>query len=322
MKAFVQHQFGGCEALQLEETDAPQPQRKQVRIRVHAAALNPKDVWVRKGRYAALSGRRFPIGTGFDVAGEIDAVGPGVSSLRVGQRVFGFLNGFRGRTCAEQVVMPEECCAPMPAGLAWPEAASLPLAATTALQALRDIGGLKAGDRVLLHGASGGVGLYATQIARAFGAHVVTTSSEASRGRCLEAGAHEALTYDDPAAPFLNKELYNVVFDIYGNRRFDWAQAGLADSGTFVTTVPSRRIVWDALRSLASKKRARLVRVRSRRRDIETLATLVSEGKLRPVIDRVLPFELVAVGHAYLEQRHAKGKIVIDVMDRTQTVAA
>ena len=313
MRAILQRRFGGPEALELEQAPLPEPGRGELRLRVLAAALNPKDVLIRKGRFALLSGRRFPLGTGLDVTGEIDAIGANVTEFRVGQRVFGFMNRFRGGTCADFVALSAKWCAPAPPELSPPEAAALPLVASTALQALRDLGQVTRGTRVLMHGAAGGLGLHAIQIARALGAHVTTTSSAASVARCRQWGADETLTYDDPAAPFASGVRYDVILDVYGNRNFAWAASGLGAAGTYVTTVPSRRIVIDTLRTLGRRPRARLVRVQARRSDLELVARMVAEGTLRPVIDQVLPLERVADGHRYLESRHAKGKLVIEV---------
>ncbi len=313
MRAVRFDRFGGPEVLNLEDVDTPEPSSGEVRIRVSAAALNPKDIWIRTGRYRWLSGTRFPMGTGFDVAGIVDVVGQRVTALEPGDAVFGFLNGFRGRTCAEHVVLPAEQCARAPQNLSMEEAAALPLAASTALQALRDCCRLEPGSRVLLHGASGGVGVHAIQIANAMGAKVTTTSGPHNLSRCLTLGSHEALTYEDPDAPFQQDTLYDAVFDIYGNRNFKWARRGLKPSGTYVTTVPSHWILGGMIRSLFVPQRAQLVRVQARRSDLEALTAFVQAGTLKAVVDRILPLEDVAEGHAHIQRRHARGKVVIKV---------
>lgn len=299
--------------LQLEPAPVPEVGRGEVRLRVAAAALNPKDVLLRKGRFSLLGGWSFPRGTGFDVAGTVEEAGPGVSEWRPGDRVFGFLNGFHGGSCADEVVVPVDQLAPLPASLSWVEAAALPLAGSTALQALRDLARVVPGSRVLIHGASGGVGVHAIQIARALGAHVTTTSSEANRERCAQLGAQTTLTYDDPQAPFAQQARYDAIFDVFGNRRFAWAIDGLARGGTYVTTVPSSQIGLDAARTLLGERRARLVVVRARRTDLDALARMIDIGALRPVVDRVFPLEETAEAQRYLESRHARGKIVISV---------
>jgi NADPH:quinone reductase-like Zn-dependent oxidoreductase len=313
VRAVVHHRFGPPDVLAIEERPSPRAGRAEVRLRVEAAGLNPKDVLIRKGRYRLLSGARFPMGSGFDVAGVIEEVGAGVSARRVGERVLGFVDGFRGRTCAEEVVLRADHCAPVPEGLPWAEAAALPLAASTALQALRDDARVGPGSRVLLHGASGGVGVHAIQIAKALGAHVTTTAGPASLERCRALGADVALTYEDPSAPFAGGERYDAIVDVYGNRGFRWARPGLVPRGTYVTTVPSRATFLAIARSMVAKPRARLVVVRPRAADLEVLRAMVQAGTLRALIDRVLPLERAAEAHARIETRHAHGKVVLAI---------
>ena len=314
MKAIVHHRYGGLEVLGLEEIPTPRPAAREVHVRVEAAALNPKDVLVRKGRFRWLSGNRFPMGTGYDLAGTVVALGAGARGLAIGERVMGMLDGFRGGTCAEEVVVRDDQLAPIPPGLSWIDAASLPLAASTALQALRDLAHVGAGSRVLLHGASGGVGVHAIQVAKALGAHVTTTSGAHNLARCASLGADLTLTYEDPAAPFASGVRFDAILDIYGNRSFRWARAGLAPRGTYVSTVPSPRILFDALTSsLGRGPRARLVVVRARRRDLETLLGMLASGALRPQVERALELERTAEGHAHLETRRATGKVVIAI---------
>jgi hypothetical protein len=149
-------------------------------VRVRAAALNPKDVLTRSGKFRLFAGRRFPKRVGYDWAGEIAEVGPGVSGLAVGDPVFGMIQAWTAGACGELVEVRPDELARKPAHLDWEHAAALPLASLTALQALRDLGELAAGQRVLIHGASGGVGVHAVQIARALGAHVTTLTSAAA----------------------------------------------------------------------------------------------------------------------------------------------
>ncbi|AKF03452.1 NAD(P)-dependent alcohol dehydrogenase [Sandaracinus amylolyticus] len=313
MRAAVHHRFGPPDVLSIQDLPPPRPRAREVLVRVEAAALNPKDVLIRKGRYRVLSGAHFPMGSGFDVAGVIEAVGPRVHDRSVGERVFGMLDGFRGRTCAELVTLRADQCAPAPEGLSFVEAAALPLAASTALQALRDVAQIRRGDRVLLHGASGGVGVHAIQIAKALGAHVTTTSGAHNLERCASLGADVTLTYDDPGEPFTQGTRYDAIVDVYGNRSFAWARRGLTPRGTYVSTVPSRTLFLDVARTALASPKARLVIVRSRARDLDTIASMARADALRPVIDRVLPLESIADGHAHLETRHARGKVVLTI---------
>jgi NADPH:quinone reductase-like Zn-dependent oxidoreductase len=311
VRAVRYDRFGGPEVLRVAEVPSPRPGAHELLIAVRACALNPKDVLVRKGKFRWLSGRRFPRGTGYDWAGEVLAIGPEVVGARVGDRCYGMLNGWSGATAAEQLIARADECAPMPTSLSFEEAAALPLAAQTALQALRDLGRVQAGQQVACLGASGGVGVYAVQIARALGAEVTASASAANLPMLTELGAHHVVDYH--AADVLAGGPFDVIFDVFGNRRFDEAEPALADRGVFVSTVPSRAIFLAIVRTLGRPRRARLVAVRSRRADLLEVSALVERGQLRPVLDSVRPLDEVAAAHAQLETKHSRGKVVLRV---------
>lgn len=310
MRAIQYDRYGPPEVLTLRDLPTPAPRPGEVLLDVRAAALNPKDSFVRKGRFSLITGHRFPRRLGYDVSGVVRSVGAGAAGFAPGDQVFGMMNGFAGGTVAEQVCMPASELALKPAGLSFEEAAALPLAALTALQALRDDGRLRPGQRVLLHGASGGVGGFAIQIAKALGARVTTTSSARNLGHCLGLGADEALDYtrQDGLARGAG---WDVFFDIFGNRSFRRARPALGDGGAYVTTVPSLSIAVQQVLTLPLRQRARLVLVRSNRRDLDQLARWVDEGRLRPVIDRVVRLDEVAAAQAHIETKRALGKVVV-----------
>jgi NADPH:quinone reductase-like Zn-dependent oxidoreductase len=313
-RALVYDRYGGLDVLALREVATPTPGRGELVIRVRAAALNPKDALVRRGKFKALSGRRFPKRVGVDLAGEVVASGLDSGDLALGARVWGALEELRYRrgTVAEHVVVRAHEVAPMPPGLTFAEAAAIPLAGLTALQALRDLAGLSSGDEVCIHGASGGVGTLALQLARAAGARVTSTSSAANLARCRQLGADVALDYAADQ-PFGDGRRYRVVFDVFGDRSFGEVRAALTEDGVYVSTVPSARVLVDAARTRWSHPRARLVVVRSRRADLDHLAALVAAGKLVPVIDRILPLAEAIEGLRHLETKRARGKIVIEL---------
>lgn len=312
MRALVYDRYGSVDVLELREVPRPEPRPGEVLVRVHAAALNPKDSFVRKGRFRALSGRRFPKYVGCDFAGEVAAVGRGVTHVAAGARVFGMLDeyAYRRGTVAEYAVARAREVAAMPSSLSFGEAAALPLVSLTALQALLNIARLGRGDRLCIHGASGGVGTAAIQIAKALGAHVTTTSSAANVGFCRELGADEALDYAADA-PFSGARRFRVVLDAFGNQSLARVRRALDRGGVYVTTVPSARIVRDAARTLFGHPRARLVVVRPRREDLETVSRLVAEGRLHPVIDRTVALEDAISGIRHLETKRTRGKIVV-----------
>jgi len=315
VRAAVYDRFGGPEVLAVREVPDLVPAAGEILVRVRAAALNPKDVLVRKGKFQPLAGRGFPRGIGFDWAGEVvsaDGAGPGGDGYRPGDRLFGMIDGWRGRSCAELVAVSPGQCARMPAALPFEEAAALPLVAQTALQALRDLGGVGPGDTVCVNGGSGGVGTHAIQVARALGAQVVSVSSARNLALCRELGAAEALDYarDDP---FAVPARYRVVFDTVGSVTYARARRALDRRGTFVAAVPSLRILLDALRTALGRPRARLVVVRSRAVDLVAIAQLVETGRLRAVVDRVFALEEIGAACAHVETRRARGKVVLRI---------
>jgi NADPH:quinone reductase-like Zn-dependent oxidoreductase len=314
MRALGYDRYGDVDVLSIREVPVPSPARGEILVRVRAAALNPKDSFVRKGRYRALSGRRFPKYVGADFAGEVEAVGRGVRGFAVGDRVFGMLDeiAYRRGSVADRVVVRPAELGPMPALLSFEEAASLPLAALTALQALRDRAKVRLGDAVCIHGASGGVGSLAIQVARALGARPTTTSSAANLELCRSLGAEEALDYASEDA-FSGERRYRVVFDVFGNLSLSRVRSALTASGVYVTTVPSARLAVDALRTALGYPRARLVLVRPRPGDLGTLRGWVEARRLRPVIDSVVPIDRALDAVRRQETKHARGKVVISL---------
>ena len=301
MKAVVYERFGGPEVFELREIAVPKPGPDEFLVRVRAAALNPKDILVSRGKFAWLSGKHFPRGLGYDWAGE---------NVESGERLYGMVNGWMGKTCAEfAAVKPAECAA-MPPSLSFEEASALPLAAQTALQALRDLGQVKSGSQVLINGASGGVGTLAIQIAKCLGSEVTTVSSQRNLQLCRELGADRTLDYRQED-PFAKGPEYDVVFDVFGNRNRDQAGAILKRSGIYITTVPKLSFPLDALKGWLSGPRAKLVKVQSRRKDLESLALDVAAGRLRPVLDRKFQLEEIVEAATYLGTRRARGKIVL-----------
>lgn len=313
MKAIVYDRYGAPDVLELRELAPPVAAAGEVLVRVRAAALNPKDSLIRKGKFKAASGPKFPKLLGYDVAGVVEALGAGVTQLKVGDEVFGMRNGFTGGTVAELVTLKESELCLKPARLTFDEAAALPLTSLTALQALRDLGGVGPGARVLIHGASGGVGVVAVQLAKALGATVTTTCSDKNLEFVRSLGADETLDYTKTTGLEAGRN-WSCVFDVFGNRRFSAAKASLAARGVYVSTVPSVRSVFDDLRTRwLPFKKSRLVVVKSNTKDLEVLRGFVERGLLKPIIDRVVPLAETAAGQAHIETKRARGKVVISI---------
>lgn len=195
MLAAQYDRYGGPERVEVRDVATPVAGPGQILVRVEAAALNPKDVLTRAGKFAGIAGRQFPKGLGYDYAGTVAALGAGVANVRVGEPVFGMLSGWRGCALAQFVAVGAGEWAPRPVGLSAVEAAALPLVAQTALQALRDLGRVGAGSAVAIHGASGGVGTVAVQIAKILGARVTALCGAGSFELVRGLGADELHDY-------------------------------------------------------------------------------------------------------------------------------
>jgi NADPH:quinone reductase-like Zn-dependent oxidoreductase len=312
MRAVEYDAYGGIERMELRDVAPPEPGRDRVVVRVRAAALNPKDALFRKGRFRVVSGGRFPKRAGLDFAGEV--IASGSPRFSPGQRVFGALAEwtFARGTLAEVVSVRPHEAAPLPDEIDFGSGAAVALTALTSLQALRDVARVGRGSEVAIHGASGGVGTAAIQIARVLGARVTTFSSARNLELCRSLGAVEALDYEASDLAALDRR-FDCFFDVYGNRSRARVGDAIKPGGTFVSTVPTPgRIVRDLV-SRALPMRERLVVVRSVPDDLALIAGWLRTGELVPVIDSRFPLERYAGAFRVLESRRARGKVVVDV---------
>ncbi|MBN1531318.1 MAG: NAD(P)-dependent alcohol dehydrogenase [Spirochaetes bacterium] len=313
MRAVEYDRYGPPEVLELREVPPPRAGKGTVVVRVAAASVNPKDCFVRKGWFRRITGRRFPRRTCYDFSGWVEEAGPGASGFARGDRVFGMVNGWGGGTCAEYIAVPRDEVCPLPEHMDIVESAAVPLAALTALQALRDIGRIGPESRVCVNGASGGVGSFAVQIAAAMGARVTAVCSAGNAGLCRGLGALRTVDYASERIED-SDERFDVFFDVFGNKPFDLTRGLLAPGGAYVTTVPNPKNLLYRLLTALSRTRARIVIVKSRRRDLETLLDLARRGALRPVIDGIYPMEKIRDAHRHVETKHTRGKIVVTVV--------
>lgn len=313
MKAIRFDHYGPPTVLACREVAAPVCGPAQLLVRVHAAGVNPKDCLVRKGKFRWFTGRRFPLGVGHDFAGTVEAAGAHVHDFKTGDAVYGMTNGWQGRSYAEFLVAQPSETALKPASLGFAEAAAVPLAAMTALQALRDIGGVVPGQRVCINGSSGGVGTFAVQIAAIMGAHVTAVCSGRNADLVRRLGAHQVMDYTRDDIRRL-PEPVDVFFDVFGNGVFPEIRSRLKPRGRFISTVPGLPILkWGLFSRLSPGPRAHLVIVKSRATDLQTLSDWIAEGRLHPVVDREYPLAEAAQAHAYIETKRARGKVVLTV---------
>ena len=311
MKAAVAEEFGGIDRVVVRDVPKPAPGPGEVLVRVRAASMNPLDCKLREGKFRLVFRVRPPFVLGFDVAGEVEGVGPGVTRLRPGDAVFGELP--RPGAHAEYVVAGEDHLLPKPGRLSFEEAAAIPAAAMSALQALRDEARLRAGQHLLVNGAGGGIGTFAVQIAKAWGARVTAVASARNQDLLREIGADESLDYakDD----FARREaVFDAILDVVPNRSFPECRRALAPGGTYVTTLPGPGpFLWRALTALPlfGGRRCRALMLRPKRSDLEELARLAEAGKLRPIVGDVFPLDAIREAHARMQSGHARGKIVV-----------
>ena len=320
MKAAVIDGYGGSsERLEVREVPDPGPPGPgQVLVRVRATSVNPVDWKIRRGSLRlVLPARRFPLILGYDAAGEVADVGPEVTRFQVGAPVFGGIDTQNtGGAYAELALAREDALAPIPESLSFEEAAALPVAGLTALQALRDKGELVAGERVAIHGGSGGVGHLAIQIARALGAKVTATASHRNQQFLRDLGAHRTIDYEEEDVT-AEDDVWDVLFDTVGNLSYRDVEPSLArDGGIHVTTVTTPSALgWSALTALqglaGTKKRSRLVVVRHKAEDLAFLARLADQGRMRPEIQEVFPLEKIRQAHDLSETGRVRGKLVV-----------
>jgi NADPH:quinone reductase-like Zn-dependent oxidoreductase len=311
MRAAVTEAFGGVDRIVVREFPKPDPAPGEVLVRVRAASMNPLDSKLRQGTYRLLFRVKPPFVLGFDVAGEVEAVGPGVTRLRPGDAVFGELK--RPGSHAEYAVAGEAHLLPKPARLSFEEAAAIPAAGMSALQLLRDDARLRSGQRVLLNGAGGGIGSFAIQIAKAWGATVTAVASARNQDLLRELGADECLDY--AREDFARREsAFDVIGDLVPNRSFPECRRALAPGGTYVTTLPGPGpFFWRVLTALPlfGGRRCRALMLVPKRSDLEELAGLVEGGKLRPAVGEVFGLDAIRDAHLRMQSGHARGKIVV-----------
>ncbi len=311
MRAVVIDRYGKPDVLRSATVPRPVPQRGQALVRSHFIGVNPKDVIVRKGKFKVATGNKFPLIVGHDIAGEVVEVGPG-TDLSEGELVYGMINDFAGRAYAEYAAVDCGQLGRAPSSVGLEVAAAVPLAAQTALQALRDDAKLRSGQRALINGASGGVGVFAVQIAKIFGAHVTAVCSERNVELVRDLGADEVIDYNQTELTSIAAR-YDLFFDVFGNYTFARVKHLLESDGTYVHTIPSGRIIQDIARTFFRKKRAKLVIVKSRRSQLDWLRQQIDGGGIRVVVDRTFSLNDAADAHRYMETKRARGKVVLSV---------
>ena len=311
MRAMVIDQYGGPEMLHAATVPRPLPTRGQVLVRTRFVGVNPKDVVVRKGKFQVATGKKFPLIVGHDIAGEVVEAGLG-ADLAEGDLVYGMISDLAGRAYAEYAAVDCQQLAKAPSSVELRVAAAVPLASQTALQALRNQARVEPGQHILINGASGGVGVFAIQIAKVLGAEVTAVCSHRNLDLVNELGADRVIDYTETELVDLD-ERFDAIFDVFGNYRFDKLKHLLTPRGTYVQTIPSSRIFKDVARTFVRGKRAKLVIVKSRRKQLDWIRQQIDAGSMRVVVDRTFPLDEAPEAHRYMETKRARGKVVLEV---------
>jgi NADPH:quinone reductase-like Zn-dependent oxidoreductase len=317
MKAVVIDNYGGIDQLHLRALPDPRPKAGEVLVRVRAAGVNPVDWKIRQGQLRFIIRPNFPYVPGGDIAGEVVTAGAEAAPFKSGDPVVGFVAWKRGGGYAELAVAKKSAVALKPSSLSFTEAASLPIAACTALQALRDLGKLSEGANALILGGAGGVGHFAVQIAKAFGAKTSATCGPSNIEFVQSLGADRVINYSGQDLT-TDPDCYNVVFDAVAKSSFAVCQLLLAPGGIYVTTLPAPSLFFlSGIQSIAGffrkMKRAKGILVRPSGRDIAFLCQMVDEAKLRPTVSIRLSLDRAAEAHEASEGGHTRGKIVFEI---------
>ncbi len=325
MKAIVCTKYGPPEVLQLKEVEKPAPNDGEILVEIHAASANPADYHRMRGGLARLVGwlLRTPPNPrlGIDVAGRVEAVGNNVTQFQPGDEVFGgCAGGF-----AEYASARENRLALKPANISFEEAAAVPVAAITALQGLRDKGKIMSGQKVLVNGASGGVGTFAVQIAKSYGTEVTGVCSTRNLEMVRSIGADHVIDYTQEDFT-RNGQRYDLIYDAVGNRSVSDYKRALNPQGTCVvagfSSMPRlfEHIVLGPLRSKIGNKKVGLMGIaKINQKDLVFLKELLEAGKVVSVIDRRYPLSETAEAIRYLEEGHARGKVVITLKHNNKT---
>ncbi len=312
MKAVFYNRYGSPDVLEIGELEKPTINDDEILVKAYASSVNPVDWKIRKGSLKIFTGKKFPKGVGADTAGTVVEVGEKVTGFDIGNEVYGKLGGFKGSAYSEYVVAKPEDLSPKPTNLDYNEAASVPLAALTAYQALVNLGELKSGSKVLINGCSGGVGHFGVQIAKALGAEVTGVCSTKNVKLSKELGADKIIDYTkENIAKSIEK--YDIFFDAVANQSYGKIKPILNKNGRYVTTLPSVGVILNSVTGLLSSKKAKMINAKSNPQDLQQITNWIEDGKVKPVIDKVYSLEDIREAHRHSETGRVVGKLVISI---------
>ncbi|MCZ8532636.1 NAD(P)-dependent alcohol dehydrogenase [Psychrobacillus psychrodurans] len=320
MKAIISNKYGSPDILEFKEVKNPIPDENQVLIKIYAASLNYGNLVLLKGepflaRFAFGLFKPKYIIPGGDISGKVESVGKNVKHFKPGDEVFGDLSGCGWGGFAEYATVPENSLVMKPSNISYEEAAAVPMAATTALQSLRDKGKIKSGQKVLINGASGGVGTFAVQIAKSFGAEVTAVCSTRNLDIIKSIGADNVIDYTKENFT-KNNELYDIILAVNGYQPISAYKGSLNQNGKYVMVGGSgaqltQAMILGPLLSMTGSKKLGSFLQRPNQTDLIFIRDLIEAGQLKPIIDKYYKMSEVPNAFRYFEEGHTQGKIVI-----------
>jgi NADPH:quinone reductase-like Zn-dependent oxidoreductase len=314
MKAVVINKFGGNDVVEIQDLPRPALRPEEVLIKVHAASINPVDWKIRSGMLRMITGSKFPMMLGRECAGEVVETGGEVKKFRKGDQVVGVPSIKRMGAFAEYAIAQQKATFPKPKNIGFEEAAAIPIAGLTALQALRNKGHIAPGWTVLINGASGGVGHFAVQIAKIFGAEVTAVCSGANAGFVKSLGADHVIDYSQE--DFTGGEArYDIIFDAVAKHSFGECKRVLSSKGVYVSTLPSLSVIVNQyITGFLTAKKATFINVSPNSADMEWMKAQIEAGRINIVIDKIYSLDQAKEAMAYSETGKAKGKIVLKMI--------
>jgi len=310
MKAVVIHEYGGPEVLKYEDVPQPEPKQDQLRIRVIAAGVNPVDGMIRSGMFDKEGHRAFPVILGGDISGVVERVGSNITKFKSGDPVFAYVSLDNSGGYAQYAVVTEREAAPKPKSLTYVEAAAVPIVALTAWQALIDTAKLKAGQTVLIHGGSGGVGSFAIQIAKAHGAKVIATASAANQELLKQLGADVAIDYTKQNFENVAKDV-DVVLDSIGKDTLARSY-GVVKKGGIIVSLVARP---DPAELEKHGIRGEALSVDPNSDELSEIGKLIDEKKINVIVSQTFPLSEARKAQEQVATGHTRGKIVLKVAD-------
>src|SRR6266581_3616414 len=310
MKAVVIHEYGGPEVLKYEDVPQPEPKQDQLRIHVIAAGVNPVDGMIRSGMFDKEGHRAFPVILGGDISGVVEKVGSNITKFKSGDPVFAYVSLDNSGGYAQYAVVTEREAAPKPKSLTYVEAAAVPIVALTAWQALIDTAKLKAGQTVLIHGGSGGVGSFAIQIAKAHGAKVIATASTANQELLKQLGADVAIDYTKQNFENVAKDV-DVVLDSIGKDTLARSYGVVKKAGIIVSLVARP----DPAELEKHGIRGEALSVDPNSDELSEIGKLIDEKKINVIVSQTFPLSEARKAQEQVATGHTRGKIVLKVAD-------